>query len=288
MAHFHEAHQPHTESFLEKPPPEGFLERAQREREGARLRDEVWEQESEEFIDRLAVSAGARVLEYGSGFGGSDVVRLARRVGPRGEVVAVRSDPLVATELNRQLQEAKVANVRVAMGDLFTINFARGPFDAVYSAWHFAVLPDLKKVLRRLRSLLVPEGRIGVVDLHRDALQMFPPAPALERLLDACRAFYRQEGIDAWVTGRLPEAFVSSGFLFEGAWPRQKAEPPGTPGYRWVESLLLGMGPRLVASHLLADQEWESFLQEWETRRVDPNTLLFCPPVVGVLARTIV
>ncbi len=70
-------------------------------------------------------------------------------------------------------------------------------------------------------------------------------------------------------------------------WPQQKAGAPGSPGYRWVEEILLTHGPHLIADGLLSEEQWESFMQMWESYRIDPATMLFSPMVVATLARRV-
>ncbi|MBI3929312.1 MAG: methyltransferase domain-containing protein [Armatimonadetes bacterium] len=267
-----------------------WVESAQSLAEGetARLRDEVWELETEEFLDRLGIGPGSRVLVYGCG-AGHDLPRLCRRVSPGGEVVAFESNPLMAARSVHLVERSGLKRVRVIMEEVGPCTAVQdGLFQVIFSAWNFSLLGGhLTRVLRRLRTVLIPEGRIGILDVHHEGLRMFPEAPAVERLLGALRQWFCQTGVDATVIGRLPAAFLASGFLFEGAWPRQKAEAPGSAAYRWIESLLLEHGPRLLEDQILGQEEWNAFLQAWETRRVDPCTLLLTPQVVGVLGRSI-
>ncbi|MEW6282593.1 MAG: methyltransferase domain-containing protein [Candidatus Eremiobacterota bacterium] len=243
----------------------------------------VWQPEIEEFLDRLSLAPGQRVLALGCGLG-LDLPRLARRVSPGGEVIGVEPDPSLAFDCVRLVEACSLRNVRVVTGPAGAL--PAGPFDAVFSPWFFSLLPDVKGLLRRLRGL-VPSGRLGVLDLYPSGLRVFPAAPCLERLLATAHQWASQLGLNFYLMGQLPGELVSSGFLLEGAWPRQKAEVPGTATYRWVERLLLDVGPRLVSEELLDEDAWNSTLSEWALLRVDPSTLLFSPQLVGIIGRTL-
>lgn len=247
------------------------------------LRDTVWQPEIEEFLDRLELAPGQRVLALGCGLG-LDLPRLARRISPGGEVVGVEPNPALAFESMRLVEAYGLKNVRVFPGHPAAL--PPQPFDVVFSSWYFTLLPDVKQMLRNLRGLL-PSGRLGVVDLYPSGLRIFPSAPGLEFLLNVVEQWASQLGLNFWLMGQLPGELVSSGFLLEGAWPRQKAEVPGSATYRWIEHLLLGYGPRLVSEELLEEQVWNSILSEWAYRRVDPATLVFSPQLVGIIGRSI-
>lgn len=250
------------------------------DRDGLMLRDEVWSYETEEFLDRLMVGPGLRVLALGAGLG-LDLPRLARRVGPGGEVYALEPDPRLAFESQKLVDSLRLKNVRVLSG-MVAAALPPGPFDVIFSNWFLTQIDNVPSFLRQLRNRMSGVGRLGVLDLYPGGLRLFPEAPALERVLVAVASHVGQ---NFWLMGQLPAALVSSGFLLEGAWPRQKAEVPGSPTYRWVERFLLDVGPRLVSQELLEETEWQTLLDEWSSRRVDPSTLLFSPQLVGIIGR---
>lgn len=261
------------------------------ELERLRLQDEVWEEEVEEFLDRLNLAPGSRVLELNCAFG-FDLPRLARRVGAGGEVVGVEPNPMVAQECKKLVKARGLQRIRVALGDEALDPIPEGPYDAIFCSWkpgprQPAPGTELRTLLRRARRLISSSGRIAVFEFHHEGIRMFPYSPALERLVAALRESRRKEGWDTAAVCRLPGEFTAAGFMFESAWPRQKAEAPGSVTYRWIEQLLQERGRQLVEKKQLTEKEWAAFLQEWEQRRIDPKTLLFSPQAVGVLGRAI-
>lgn len=266
---------------LERPSAD-FLELTTRQNELLNLRNEVWGEATEELLDRVGVTAGQRVLDYGSGTG-HVLGRLARRVGPGGGVLGVENNPLLAAESRRRLP-----GVRVFVGDLNQLGPEDSCYNAIISLWHFSRLDGLQTRLRRLRTLMLPQGRLGILDFHLEALAMYPHTPAFEKVRGALLDFYRERGVELSVSGRLPEHLLASGFLLEGVWPRQKAETPGSPSFRWLEALFFQEGPTLVEAELISEDDWEEFKKEWGQRRVDPTTLLFTPAAVSVVASAIV
>ena len=249
-----------------------------------RFQDQVWEAETEAFLDRLALKAGDRVLEIGSGIGLA-LPRIAQRVGPQGEVVAIEANAIYALESRKLIKQCRLSNVRVVDGSVLDDPLPDGPFDAIYARWVFSFLADVRHLLGRLRPLLSPGGVMAVVDYNHDGMRLFPAAPALDRVIDAFRAWYAEAGGDLWVAGGMPGALHATGYHCEGLWPHQKAGAPGSATYRWIEQFVFGHGPSLVVGGLLSEAHWNEFVDEWKSCKLDPATVMFSPIVVDVLGR---
>jgi ubiquinone/menaquinone biosynthesis C-methylase UbiE len=128
-----------------------YLHRATTRAEQRRLR----------CFERLWLQPCAVALDAGSGIGDAAVV-LAGLVGPYGRAVGIeRSTHLV----DRARQRAKdVANVEYRVGDLASLPFDDGTFDAAYSEHAFVHLDDPEAAMRELHRVLRPGGRLVFVD----------------------------------------------------------------------------------------------------------------------------
>jgi len=112
-------------------------------------------------FERLWLQPCAVVLDAGSGIGDAAVV-LAGLVGPYGRAVGIeRSAPLV--DRARQRSD-DVANVEFRVGDLASLPFDDGTFDAAYSEHAFVHLDDPEAAMRELHRVLRPGGRFVIVD----------------------------------------------------------------------------------------------------------------------------
>ena len=251
------------------------------------FQDQLWEDETEQLLDALNIPEGGRVLELGSGLGHS-LLRLARRVGPSGEVIAAERDAVFAQASRTLAAQHRMNQWSQVMvnGSLsvFRDQLPQGPFDAIFARWVFSFLPQPAGALTLFSSLLRPGGTIGIMDYNHDGLRLFPEAPAFTRVVEAVRQWYANAGGDLWVAGKLPGALHKTGFHCDGLWPHQKAGPPGSGPYKWIEQFLLGQGPRLVDAGLIETDPWDEFVAEWESLRVDPATVIFCPIVVSIVA----
>ena len=250
-----------------------------RERQRFEMLDELWENDLEEFLDRLPVRPGDRVLEFGCGLG-LDLPRLARRVGLTGEVVGVEPNPLLAEECKARLKAQGLKRVRVVLGDPIVDPIPEGPYQIVFCSWKPGSLQpaprSLRSHLEELRPRLASSGRLGIWELHHAGIGLYPSSALLDRVLENYHQVRGGATAACRVVGELP----ACGYLFEAAFPRQRADAPGSLVHKLVGEFLLES-----AQELLSEQEWEKFLQEWEQRRLDPATLVFSPKAMGVSGR---
>lgn len=251
--------------------------------------DEIWEDDTDDFLDSLKILPGMRVLEYGCGFG-FDLARLARRVGPQGEVIGVEPTPALLEEARGYLKKSGLKSARVVLGDQAIDPVPEGPYDLIFCSWKPGNtqpaprhVPQLRQMLNQFRTWLAPSAQVAFWEHHYEGIRLIPELKTLPAILDLVSA--RNGGIRAadWLPGEL----LASGFLFERAFPRQKAEPPGSPLFRWVEESLRQEGQSLVEQDRLPEEDWLNFLKDWEGRRIDPKALLFSPQALGLVARPI-
>lgn len=105
------------------------------------------------FIDRLGITRDVRMLDCGAGVGGPSAFARAE-VG----VVPVLSDPEAgACRGARRLFGLPV----VQAGS--EVPFATGSFDVIWSLGVLCTVPDQPEVLRELRRVLSPTGRLGLL-----------------------------------------------------------------------------------------------------------------------------
>src|SRR5689334_20215336 len=72
-------------------------------------------QKPEQIMDALGIADGSFVADLGAG-GGWFTIRLARRVGPNGLVIAEDIQPQMIEAINRRVQQEGLTNVRTVLG----------------------------------------------------------------------------------------------------------------------------------------------------------------------------
>lgn len=114
------------------------------------------------LIDRLNLQPGARVVELGCGTG-SSVMRIGARAGEFAHFDMVDLCPALL-EVARQ-RVARFQNIRVIEADATTWQPDQ-PVDCVFLSYALTMIPDWRQVIANVDAMLVPGGRIGVVDFY--------------------------------------------------------------------------------------------------------------------------
>ncbi|NIM29332.1 MAG: methyltransferase domain-containing protein [Gammaproteobacteria bacterium] len=114
-----------------------------------------------ECIARLALRPGDRVLDVGSGLGGSALL-MAREFGARVDGMDLSAE-MVARARERCRQQHLEDRVRFTRGDCLDLAASR-VYHAVYSRDVFLHIEDKARLFRLLREVLVPGGRLLFTD----------------------------------------------------------------------------------------------------------------------------
>ena len=112
------------------------------------------------------VSEGMTVLEPGPGMG-FFTLELARRVGPRGRVVAVDLQPRMLAGLRRRAARAGLHDrieLRLARPDALGVDDLAGQVDLVLAFAVVHELPDAARFFAEVAPLLKPDGRVLVAE----------------------------------------------------------------------------------------------------------------------------
>ncbi len=116
---------------------------------------------TEALVEAANPQPGMRVLDAACGTG-APALPVARRVGPRGWVVAIdiAAEPLrIAAERAR---ERGLGNVRFERADVHQLPFADAEFDLVTSRFGVMFFSHLPQALGEMRRVLRPGGRVAI------------------------------------------------------------------------------------------------------------------------------
>lgn len=118
--------------------------------------------------DLLQATDGHRILDAGCG-SGVNLIRLAKLVAPNGEVVGVDVSSQLLKEAQKNIARESLP-IKVQSGDVRNLDFEEGSFDRVYAERLLQHLDQPSLVLRELRRVLRPGGRVVVLDADYDSL----------------------------------------------------------------------------------------------------------------------
>ena len=170
----------HEEYLLADQPSE--LERLQ-------LQSRVWEPSGRQLLTKIGDGSGLRALDVGcepwAGFGSSSGRRL------HGQVVGTDVDERLLDAARSFLKAEGIANVELAVDDLFDSKLEPESFDLVHARYVIAPLGRGREQVASHRRLVRPGGSLVLEEWDLGSWH-FNPAPAAERLSpialrDLCR-----------------------------------------------------------------------------------------------------
>lgn len=130
--------------------------------------------EAEDIMDRAGISPGMTVADIGAGEG-YYTVRLARRVGPKGRVLAQDILPEVRDSLALRVARENLDNVSVKLGTSDDPRLPERSFDRIFMVHMYHEIAEPYAFLWRLYPALKPSGEVIVVDADRPTEQHGTP-----------------------------------------------------------------------------------------------------------------
>lgn len=152
---------------------------------------------SEAVFPSLPVYEGDRVLDVGCGFGDT-AIKLARRVGPRGEVVGLDCCDAFLEIAKEEIKASGLTNISLMRGDA-EIALPEGEFDFVFARFGTMFFANPVAGLRNMRRALKPGGRMAHIVWRQRA-----DNPWLSMAKDVVLQFLPEPGADAATCGPGP------------------------------------------------------------------------------------
>ncbi len=126
-------------------------------------------QQPDAVVTALALSAGDRVADLGSG-GGYFTYRFAEAVGETGRVFAIDVDADLLAYVESQAQKRKLPQIEAVSAANTEPGIEVSSVDLVFLANVFHHLPEPEQYFANARKLLRPGGRIAVVEVSKSWL----------------------------------------------------------------------------------------------------------------------
>jgi phosphatidylethanolamine/phosphatidyl-N-methylethanolamine N-methyltransferase len=118
-------------------------------------------------IERMAIRPGDRVLEVGVGTGINTLLY------PAGcHVTGIDLSSSMLEKARERVVREGLKNVRLMEMDAANLTFADDAFDIVYAPYLVSVVPDPVQVVREMRRVCRPGGRIIILNHFRSANQV--------------------------------------------------------------------------------------------------------------------
>jgi ubiquinone/menaquinone biosynthesis C-methylase UbiE len=131
-----------------------------------------WERIGRRTVDRLALPAGANVLDVGCGTGAS-ALPAAEAVGPKGSVVGVDLASRLLDRARVRATARGLSNIEFRLADMTSLGYRDSTFDAVISVFSIFFIPDMEGLVCELWRIVRPGGKLAVTTWGQ---RIFEPA----------------------------------------------------------------------------------------------------------------
>jgi hypothetical protein len=115
------------------------------------------------------------------------------------------------------------------------------------------------------------------------AMRTEPGSPLFAKVFQAVYDSFADAGGSLDVAGRLPAMFDRAGLTVTHVEALCQAGRPGSSVWRWVAEFQQLYLPVLVRKRYLTQSEAEIYLAWWEEQEANGTTVLFAPPLLGVV-----
>jgi len=130
-----------------------------------------------DYLDAMGIDRTARVLDMGCGTGLA-ARAIARREAFSGHITGVDLSPYLVAAARRLASEERLAeHLEFLAGDVRTLNFADGSFDAVVAHTLLSHVEDPLAVLKEAARVVRPGGIMGIFDGDYASLTFDHPDP---------------------------------------------------------------------------------------------------------------
>jgi SAM-dependent methyltransferase len=215
------------------------------------------------FVEFLSITPGMRVLEVGSGLG-----LLAAEVG-----AAARGVHVTGLEKSSEQIAAAVPSEAVTYlkGDARQLDLPDRQFDLVYARFLLEHVSEPERVLREMRRVVRPGGRVVVCENDISLIRWDPPCPTFEEVWLAFQRHQRELGGDGLVGRRLYRLFRGAGLRQIELSVQPEVHWHGSAGFEgWLQNQignLEGAREGLVESGWCGPLDLEKAIAELEQLR---------------------
>jgi len=120
-----------------------------------------WERTGRRTVELARLKPGENVLDVGCGSGAS-ALPAAEQVGPQGQVLGVDLAERLLAIAGDKAASRGLGNIRFETGDMTSLGFPDGHFDAVICVFAIFFVPDMVRQVRELWRMVRRGGRLAI------------------------------------------------------------------------------------------------------------------------------
>ena len=235
-------------------------------------------------LETARIGDATRVADIGSGTG--TVARwMAGRIGPGGSVDAidVAEEQVVIARSVPALPGA--APIRYHVGSAYEPGLPARAHDVVFCRLVLCHLQDPARAVAAMADLLVPGGRLVLVDMDmRDTFTMPPSAFYESCLAEVAFPYGAHVGVDYAVGVRLPELMSGAGLVTESVVADQPIFREAPEKHLWERTWAVAF-PRAVEAGLVTADRSDELIAGAERHTTNPDVWVAVAKMFAVVGR---
>jgi ubiquinone/menaquinone biosynthesis C-methylase UbiE len=270
----------------QKTNPDGYVH-ARDPNEYRRLREQalMWQQATEEVLDKVGLKPGMSCLDVGAGPGA--VMRLmADRVGPQGSVTGIEIDGKLGARALADLRAQGGAQFQMIEADALRLDRVSGaPFDLSFCRLFLMHQQEPVVALEKMLFWTKPGGVVVAQEFDFGAIAVEPLCPAMAEFNRLFEGVFRGYGRNLRAGRQLPAQFEAAGLgLPDGTLAEAKYLP-----LKDMAQMLIGVYQGLFASAAelgIADPtRAEAFKADMAEAAADGRYYCLTPILIGAWKR---
>jgi SAM-dependent methyltransferase len=248
------------------------------------LQHQVWRRAALALWERAGISRGSTVIDAGAGPGFA-TFDLGEIVGPKGRVIALERSGRFLSHLKEQATRRGLDHVQAVEGDLLAEVWPQGVADFIWCRWVLAFVSDPAAMVAKMARALKPEGAL-LIQEYSDyrSWRLAPPAPEMDRFVEAVVATWRASGGEPDIGLELPRLLPNQGLTLEHVEAIQFAIRPRDFMWQWPATFLAVNASRQVELGSLTRAEADDAVRVVEERSRDAGSVMLTPVVLQMIA----
>ena len=154
--------------------------------------ERIEEEEPDKALDAIGLELGQTIADLGAGVGYM-TWRMAKRVGPQGTVYGQDIQPYMLDQLQKNMRERGITNVKTILGGLTDPKLPVASLDLLLMVDVYHEFSEPQKMLRGIHEALKPGGRLVLIE-YRGEDPAVPIRPEHKMTVKQVRAELEPEG----------------------------------------------------------------------------------------------
>lgn len=250
------------------------------------LQHQIWASEAHTGWDIAKFTQGMNLLDLGCG-PGFCTKELSYITGSDGSIIAIDKSETYIEHL-KKIKELYDIQVTPICADFNQMELTPDSLDGGYCRWAMAWIPNPKEILSKVKIALKKGGKFVIHEYYDwSTHQAHPNMPNLNKAIAGClQSFNESEGnID--IGRELPNIFEEIGMKVISIRPMTKLATPSDLKWHWPKSFYKSYLPRIAEMGYITPDEAELAWEECLELEKNPNSTIFCPYMVEVIAEKI-